>query len=354
METELLSVIIPMYNAEEFIPSMIRAIQDQSYGNFEILIVDDHSTDESVVTVKNMVAHDARFHIMIRPDSLVKGAQSCRNYAMEWANGTYLIYLDADDWIAPYCFEQRVGYLDIHTELDFAIFPMMGFKEKPMDVSTILYGYRSTSNDISNLIRRTLPFVVVTNIYRLNFIRRNNIKWDIKLSSFQDSDFNLSAITAGGKYCYSELKPDYFYRISGNENSISKRIVSSTHATSHIYFFEKQVSRLYKSNLYEKDFLMLSNLLFKIFSFNMEYDYVKKFLSCSFFVKHPFVRYKLTLIAWMKAKMKCSSRLFVNIFLSLICPVYEFRFRLVYKKWYNWQNRGCKKLISEIDNEKVD
>lgn len=94
-----------------------------------------------------------------------------------------------------------------------------------MDVDTILYGYRENGNDISNLVRRTLPFVVVTNIYRLDFIRENSIEWDIKLKSFQDSDFNLSVIAVGGKYCYSNLKPDYYYRISGNEHSISKKLL---------------------------------------------------------------------------------------------------------------------------------
>lgn len=53
MERRLLSVIIPMYNAEKFIASMIKAIQNQSYTNFEVIIVDDQSTDNSVEVVKN-------------------------------------------------------------------------------------------------------------------------------------------------------------------------------------------------------------------------------------------------------------------------------------------------------------
>lgn len=52
MERRLLSVIIPMYNAEKFIASMIKAIQNQSYTNFEVIIVDDQSTDNSVEVVK--------------------------------------------------------------------------------------------------------------------------------------------------------------------------------------------------------------------------------------------------------------------------------------------------------------
>lgn len=75
-------------------------------------------------------------------NTLIKGAQSCRNYAINFVNGTYLIYLDADDLIASYCFEQRVDYLENHPELDFAVFPMIGFKKQLMDVDTILYGYR--------------------------------------------------------------------------------------------------------------------------------------------------------------------------------------------------------------------
>lgn len=211
--------------------------------------------------------------------------------------GTYLIFLDADDWIAPYCFEQRVSYLNVHKDLDFAVFPMIGFKDKPLDVNTISYGYKSKGNDISNLLRRTLPFVVVTNIYRFDFIKKNNIFWDSNLRSFQDSDFNLSVIAAGGKYCYSKLKPDYFYRISGNKDSISKRIITPSHVESHLYFFEKQVFRFYKGNSYESDFLVLSSLLYKIFSFNMAYAYIRKLLDCSFFVKHPWIRFKLIIIA---------------------------------------------------------
>lgn len=249
-----------MYNAEKFIASMIKAIQNQSYTNFEVIIVDDQSTDNSVEVVKKMVSYDSRFHLFVRPNLLIKGAQSCRNYAINFVNGTYLIYLDADDLIASYCFEQRVDYLENHPELDFAVFPMIGFKKQLMDVDTILYGYRENGNDISNLVRRTLPFVVVTNIYRLDFIRENSIEWDIKLKSFQDSDFNLSVIAVGGKYCYSNLKPDYYYRISGNEHSISKKIITSVHVDSHIYFFEKQFNRLHNGNLYENDFLVFSRL----------------------------------------------------------------------------------------------
>lgn len=284
--------------------------------------------------------------------SVIKGAQSCRNYAINFVNGTYLIYLDADDLIASYCFEQRVDYLENHPELDFAVFPMIGFKKQLMDVDTILYGYRENGNDISNLVRRTLPFVVVTNIYRLDFIRENSIEWDIKLKSFQDSDFNLSVIAVGGKYCYSNLKPDYYYRISGNEHSISKKIITSVHVDSHIYFFEKQFNRLHNGNLYENDFLVFSDLLFKIFSFNMNYSNIKKLLSCSFYLKHPFVRFKLVLIAWIKNKMNISNKLFINLSLMLLCPIYELRFRLVYIKWYRYQYKSCRTLIDKMCNEK--
>ena len=68
MERRLLSVIIPMYNAEKFIASMIKAIQNQSYTNFEVIIVDDQSTDNSVEVVKKMVSYDSRFHLFVRPN----------------------------------------------------------------------------------------------------------------------------------------------------------------------------------------------------------------------------------------------------------------------------------------------
>ena len=165
-------------------------------------------------------------------------------------------------------------------------------------------------------------------------------------------DFNLSVIAVGGKYCYSNLKPDYYYRISGNEHSISKKIITSVHVDSHIYFFEKQFNRLHNGNLYENDFLVFSDLLFKIFSFNMNYSNIKKLLSCSFYLKHPFVRFKLVLIAWIKNKMNISNKLFINLSLMLLCPIYELRFRLVYIKWYRYQYKSCRTLIDKMCNEK--
>lgn len=62
-----------------------------------------------------------------------------------------------------------------------------------------------------------------------------------KVKIVQDSDFNLSVIAVGGKYCYSNLKPDYYYRISGNEHSISKKIITSVHVDSHIYFLRSNL-----------------------------------------------------------------------------------------------------------------
>lgn len=85
----------------------------------------------------------------------------------------------------------------------------------------------------------------------------------------------------------------------------------------------------------------------------MNYSNIKKLLSCSFYLKHPFVRFKLVLIAWIKNKMNISNKLFINLSLMLLCPIYELRFRLVYIKWYRYQYKSCRTLIDKMCNEKI-
>lgn len=95
MKKDLVSIITPLYNAEDFIAKTIESVRNQTYTNWEMLIVDDCSTDQSAQIVKQYVERDERIHY-IRLDQNVGVAQA-RNEAIECANGRYLAFLDSDD-----------------------------------------------------------------------------------------------------------------------------------------------------------------------------------------------------------------------------------------------------------------
>ncbi|MCR4813193.1 MAG: glycosyltransferase family 2 protein [Lachnospiraceae bacterium] len=90
----LVSIIIPVYNAEKYLEESLCSVTEQSYGNLEILCVDDGSTDESPQILKKQMQKDSRIRIFSREN---RGAGAARNFGMEAAKGEYLLFFDADD-----------------------------------------------------------------------------------------------------------------------------------------------------------------------------------------------------------------------------------------------------------------
>lgn len=89
------SIIIPVYNTEQYIESCIKSVLNQTNENFECIIVDDGSNDNSMQIVKKVTKGDSRFKI-IHQDN--KGLSAARNTGMKNSQGDYLVFLDSDDW----------------------------------------------------------------------------------------------------------------------------------------------------------------------------------------------------------------------------------------------------------------
>lgn len=94
----LVSVIMPVYNAEKYLSEAIESIVNQNYQNWELLIVDDGSKDRSISIVESYTKKDSRIRLYIN-DSGEHGPGIARNYGMERIRGKYTYFIDADDWI---------------------------------------------------------------------------------------------------------------------------------------------------------------------------------------------------------------------------------------------------------------
>lgn len=99
--------MIPNYNGEKFIVKTLRSVQQQTYGNFEVLVVDDASTDNSVSVVQEVSAADDRVRIIRLERN--SGAAVCRNAAIRESKGRYLAFLDGDDLWAPEKLESQLA-----------------------------------------------------------------------------------------------------------------------------------------------------------------------------------------------------------------------------------------------------
>lgn len=343
----LVSIIVPLFNAQKYVAELIESVKEQSYTNWELILVDDGSLDNSYSIANDYALSDIRIRVY-RRNVLKKGAPVCRNIGIDKALGEFLIFLDADDIIANFCLEQRVSFMRKHLEYDFAVFPLIGFRKKIFDVDNVVIGYKQEKDILSRLIRRTLPFVVVTNIYRKDIVISNNLYWDSNLKSLQDSDYNITAITKGCTFKVSNLQPDYYWRIEGNENSISKKIVTEEHFKSHIYFFDKVKEKMKDNSLYDSDFLVLSNLLYKTFIFNMSVPFLEEYCGNIYFNKYPFLRMKLLFINKLKKRLNLKGHFCINLLTILLCPFFEIRFRFYFCGWYRLQKKLYKELMKSM------
>lgn len=90
------SIIIPVYNVYEWLDECLESVRNQTFGNFEVLLIDDGSTDGSEKKCDEWAIKDERFHVI---KCLHRGVSLCRNVGISKARGEYLLFVDADDWI---------------------------------------------------------------------------------------------------------------------------------------------------------------------------------------------------------------------------------------------------------------
>lgn len=139
----LVSIVIPNYNRESLIRETLDSVLAQSYSNWECLIVDDGSTDNSVEVILEYTKKDSRFKFMQRPSNHLKGANACRNIGMQKAKGDYIIFFDSDDLMMQHHVESKLKFM-LDGNLDYAVFKSKNFGQ-PDDVDEELdYSYYKT------------------------------------------------------------------------------------------------------------------------------------------------------------------------------------------------------------------
>lgn len=140
MSNPLFSIIIPTYNRAHLLSKTINSLISQTYKNWECIIVDDVSTDDTRNLVEKYSKSDSRFQFHVREKN-PKGASHCRNIGLENAKGDYIIFLDSDDMLLDFCIEKRLDYINKNPFSNFYVFPMLTevktnvFKEKKIPES---------------------------------------------------------------------------------------------------------------------------------------------------------------------------------------------------------------------------
>lgn len=172
------SVVIPAYNVEAYLDECLGSVAAQSFGDWEAIVVDDGSTDNSAALSEAWAMKDNRFHILKQTN---QGLSSARNAGMNQARGEYLLFLDGDDWLEPHALQILA---DAAQDEDVLCFGGRRFfqDEKRYDEAdapeskTYARGWDYYQNNA--LKPRRFAFVsVVLRTYRREFLQKNQLRF---------------------------------------------------------------------------------------------------------------------------------------------------------------------------------
>lgn len=116
-EEPLVSIIMPNYNCEKYLSETIKSVVNQTYNNWELIIVDDCSTDRSVTIIQQFMVQDSRIKLIINERNI--GAALSRNKAIEVARGEYIAFLDSDDLWLENKLEKQINFMKNYN-IDFS------------------------------------------------------------------------------------------------------------------------------------------------------------------------------------------------------------------------------------------
>ncbi|MGM8362770.1 glycosyltransferase family 2 protein [Flavobacterium sp. ARAG 55.4] len=156
---KIVSIIMATYNREAYISESLRSIQNQTYVNFECLIIDDGGDDNTAEVVAPFLEQDPRFQFLKRSDSYKKGLPGCRNYGIDLAKGNYIIFFDDDDIVHPQNLELCVLEIS-RNNVSFCRFVREVFRgdfKFNFDYSKTYNSFYIDKIDIEKILKNELP-----------------------------------------------------------------------------------------------------------------------------------------------------------------------------------------------------
>jgi glycosyltransferase involved in cell wall biosynthesis len=212
----LVSVIMPVYNAGDFLVPAIESILAQTYKNFELIIVDDASTDNSATILslyKNK--YPKKITVISLKKNLNAGGDLCANKAIQKARGTYIARMDADDIALPTRLEKEVAYLESHP----SVF-LVGSNAAVINKTSTVIGDKLEPLTSSTIYKRYFtfhPLIHPTTMFRREF-KGQPFSYRIKYSANNDYYTFFSLLCEGAKFVNLSEKL-LQYRIHGSNDT---------------------------------------------------------------------------------------------------------------------------------------
>lgn len=215
----LVSVIMPVYNAGKFLVPAIESILKQTYGHFELIIVDDASTDGSTNIIKR---YKKRYPKIVRAvflkKQLNKGGDACANIAFKRARGSFIARMDADDIAHPDRIEKQVNYMQTHPDV-----LLLGAQARVIDKKNHVIGDKTVPTNHEDIYKGFFifhPIVHPTVMIRKRLLPKRDYLYKIKYSANNDLFTFFELLTYGKFANMDEQLLDY--RMHAGNDSLTK------------------------------------------------------------------------------------------------------------------------------------
>lgn len=198
----VISIVVPVYNAENTIERCINSVISQEYPNWELILVDDGSQDRSSIICNNYVVRDARIRVIHQPNG---GVSSARNTGLKIVTGDWVCFLDSDDEFTQASLSSFYKGICKHDSDLIFHSDFVGVKNKRVTHLHIADEAFFSSSDFSIFLGKYINHSLVTgvhaNLFKVAFIRDNNLCFNQKIRAGEDHAFVLEYL----RFCSSAL-----------------------------------------------------------------------------------------------------------------------------------------------------
>lgn len=256
------SIVVPVYNVEKYLEECISSLVKQNYLNYEIIVVDDGSTDQSLSIIKKLATKYNEIKVFTKKNG---GLSDARNYGIRMSRGDFIMFVDSDDFISEDLISDGINDLmrnnadvwihnfqpvsDIGKNIEVKNFQKFVYSQLVEDGSTAL----------NHLLTQKFPHFAPIGIYRRTLFSVNSITFP-KGRRFEDSAVMYKIIGAAKRVCFSNNR-GYFYRQNSSSIMHNVKFSDAEDLTTNCLELSEYIESNYPDKHQLKDIYIVARLL---------------------------------------------------------------------------------------------
>lgn len=261
MLQKMLTVVIPVFNGEKYISRALQCLQNQTWQNFNVVIINDGSTDTTKDIIETFIERNINASLINLSSN--HGVSYCRTLGINQCKTPYITFLDHDDWVDINTYE--CCFKAVEFDSDIVIFGL-NYDYLDIDVSETKYGYKSNfkvSGDYAlkiygHTIKDSFKITPIINnkIYRLDFLKKNQIIFNEQIRYQEDDIFTFEVLLQAKKVMFvTNCKYHYFQNPKSVIHNVSELSIThfvSAYSALKIYLQDHNFFEKYKHEYYLK------------------------------------------------------------------------------------------------------